>query len=107
MTGHNYCIRKLYVRLNPFLSTKAMSQRIQWIMRDAPLVQKGVPFFFEPWVNPDDFFTRAGGEYRPTRRQVVHRFLSEFWRWTKCRLTGRFDSDNGTAWRWNRGDESI
>ena len=56
----NYNIRKLYVKLNPLLSTEAHSQRIQWIMRDSPLISCGIPFFLEPWLNGDDWWIAEG-----------------------------------------------
>ena len=71
----NYKIRKLYVILNPLLNTEAHSQRIQWIMRDSPLISEGVLFFLEPWLNPDDWWV---GEGKRKWYELVPIFFNNF-----------------------------
>lgn len=107
MGNWQYKVRKGYVILNPFLKRKARVQRIQWIMRSAPLINHGVPFFFEPWVNPDDFYDWEEQDINPTTREVLSRFAKEFWRWVKRTITGIYVSDNGTVWRWNSKTETY
>lgn len=52
-----YLVRKAWVRANPLLQAYSKPGRIspdciQYIMREAPLVDRGVPFFLEPWKRP-------------------------------------------------------
>lgn len=74
----NYRIRKLYVILNPFLSTKSYSDKVQYIMRDSPLFAGGVPFFFEPWVQ-NTYKDQWKG------KNVLIEFVKEFARYLKRR----------------------
>lgn len=57
----NYKIRRLYVHWHPLLRSELFKpditpDRISWIMRDAPLIHWGIPFFMEPWINCNDIW---------------------------------------------------
>jgi hypothetical protein len=52
-----YLVRKAWVRVNPLLQYRSRPYHVspdcvQWIMREAPLIDRGVPFFLEPWKQP-------------------------------------------------------
>lgn len=68
--GINYKIRKLYVVLHPLLDINSCSDKVQFIMRDSPLISDGVPFFFEPWVQPD-----YKGKYKD--KNILIEFIKE------------------------------
>jgi len=78
-----YHVRRVYCHLHPFIRARCRygedgriivysPNRHQWIMRHASLISHGVPFFFEPWVNPDDL------EYLPTDRSFVVALCQRF-----------------------------
>lgn len=67
----NYKIRKLYVFLHPLLDIHSCSDKVQFIMRDSPLISGGVPFFFEPWVQCD-----YKDKYK--NKNIVIEFIKEF-----------------------------
>jgi len=69
--GINYKIRKLYVILHPLLDVHSHSDKIQFIMRDSPLISQKVPFFFEPWIQPD-----YKGKY--DGKNIILEFIKEF-----------------------------
>jgi hypothetical protein len=99
--GWQYKVRKAYVVINPLLKRKAISHRCQWIMRNVPLIQYGVPFFFEPWVNPDDFSKWIDKGQVPPFLIVCREFIKEFLSYLQRRITGIYVSDDGTIWKWN------
>lgn len=81
--GFNYKIRKFYVKINPLLDIDSCSDRTQWIMRDSPLISDGIPFFFEPFINPDDWWGING---RRSWHELIHVFCENLHHYIKHRI---------------------